>query len=180
MPQLHLLKSIRRQGFFRAEHHFVLLGQVTLFTIILPLSYMGSLFSNPALSRTLFTSRTSYLGDIGPRILLASVVHDFILVSHVCKYTAAEYPKNRGSQPSVNTFCSRSTVSLADGTIIGLLLQKVICLTVGNSGMVAGNTSRSRIVPMSLFTKSKLFFRAGILKISLVFFVTGFMFQNFE
>ena len=78
------------------------------------------------------------------------------------------YPMNRVSQPSVNSFCCRSTSSLAciDGTIIGLFIAKVIRLTVGNSGMVTGITSRSRVVSSSLFTKSKLFLHAGILKTS--------------
>ena len=48
-----------------------------------------------------------------------------------------------------------------------------------NSGMLTGNTSRSRIVPSSFVTKSKLFFNAGILKTSLVFFAYEFRFQNF-
>ena len=79
----------------------------------------------------------------------------------------------KGSQPSVNYSCCLSTVALAnrDGTTRELFIPKVILLTVGNSGMVAGKTSFSSVVSSSLFTNSTLFFHAGILRISCPFAV---------
>ena len=56
-----------------------------------------------------------------------------------------------------------------EGTTIGLFITNVIRLTVGNSGIAAGNTSCSSIVSSSVFVRSKLFVHAGILKTSLVF-----------
>ena len=133
---------------------------------------MGSLLSSPAFSRVFNTSRTSYFGGVKPRMLFACVVHEFDLVSQVRKYTAAEYPMNKGSQLSVNSFCCCSTVALAcrEGTTMGLFIPSVIPLTVGNSGIAAGNTSHSRIVSSFLFVYSKHLFQAGILKTSLVSF----------
>ena len=79
----------------------------------------------------------------------------------------------KGSQPSVNYSTCLSTVALAnrDGTTRELFIPKVILLTVGNSGMVAGKTSFSSVVSSSLFTNSTLFFHAGILRISCPFAV---------
>ena len=50
---------------------------------------------------------------------------------------------NKGSQPSVNSSCCLSTVALAnrDGTTRELFIPRVILLTVGNSGTVAGRIS---------------------------------------
>ena len=87
---------------------------------------------------------------------------------------------NRGSQPSVNPFCSSSAAALAnrDGTTRELFIPRVILLTVGNSRMVVGKISFSSIASSSLLTNSKLFFHAGILKISCRLAVRGFKFQN--
>ena len=89
---------------------------------------------------------------------------------------------NKGSQPSVNSTCCLSTVALAlsnrDGTTRGLFIPRVILLTVGNSGNVAGKISFSSVASSSFFTNSKLFFHAGILKISCPFAVRGFRFHN--
>ena len=101
--------------------------------------------------------------------LLCLCIHEFILISHVWKYNAAEYPMNRGSQPFVNSLYCLSTVAIAsrEGTTRGLFIPKVILFfTVGNSGTVAGRSSRSRIVSNSFFVNSKLFVHAGILKTS--------------
>ena len=113
--------------------------------------------------------------------LLCLITHEFILVSQVWKYTAAEYPINQGSQLSMNVFCCYPTVALAcrDGTTMGLLIASVIRLTVGNSRIAAGNTSSSSIVSSSLFVNSKHFVQAGILKTSLVSFAIRFKFENF-
>ena len=94
--------------------------------------------------------------------------------------TAAEYPMNKGTQPSINSFCCFSTVALMcrDGTTKELFIPRVILLTIGNSGTVVGRTSRSSIVSNSFFTSSKLPFHASILKTSLLSSVTGFKFQN--
>ena len=87
---------------------------------------------------------------------------------------------NKGSQPSVNSTCCFSTVALEnrDGTTRGLFIPRVILLTVGNSGRVAGKTSFSSVASSSFFTNSKLFFHAGIFKISCPFAVRGFRFQK--
>ena len=102
-----------------------------------------------------------------PQIFFACVVNKFILVSQVWKYTAAEYPMNKGSQLSVNIFCCYSTVALActQGTTNGLFIPSVIRLTVGNAGIVAGNTYRSSIVSSSLFVNSMLFVQPGSSKL---------------
>ena len=87
---------------------------------------------------------------------------------------------NRGSQPSMNSLCCSSAAALAnrDGTTRELFIPRVILLTVGNSGMLAGRTSFSNIAISSLFTNSKLFFHAGILRTSCPLAVRGFRFQN--
>ena len=87
---------------------------------------------------------------------------------------------NRGSQPSVNSTCCLSTIALAnrDGTTRGLFIPRVILPAVGNSGRVAGKISFSSVASSSFFTNLKLFFRAGILRISCPFAVRGFRFQN--
>ena len=141
----------------------------------------GSLLSSPVFSRIFSTSQTSYFRGIEPHIFFACVVHKFILVSQVWNYTAAEYPMNKGSQLSVNIFCCYSTVALActEGTINGLFIPSVIRLTVGNAGIVAGNTYRSSIVSSYLFVNSMLFVQPGVLKTFLVSLATGFKFQNF-
>ena len=88
---------------------------------------------------------------------------------------------NKGSQPSVNSFCCFSTVALAcrDGNTERLFIPRVILLTIGNSRTVVGRNSRSSIISNFFFTSSKLPFHAGILKISPLSPVTGFKFQNF-
>ena len=59
--------------------------------------------------------------------------------------------------------CCFSTVALAnrDGTTRRLFIPRVIVLTVGNSGMVAGKTSFSSVASSSFFTNSKLFFQGS-------------------
>ena len=126
---------------------------------------MGNLLSNPAFSSFFRTSRTSYFGGIEPCIFFACIVYEVIFISQVRKYTAAEKPMNKGYQLSVNIFCYYSTVALAcrEGTTMGLFIPNVIRLTVGNSGIAAGNTSRSSNVSSSLFAISKLFVTSGSL-----------------
>ena len=87
---------------------------------------------------------------------------------------------NRGSQPSVKYFCISSVVILAimEGTTKGLFIPKVILLTIGNSGMVAGRISFSIMASSSLLTSAEHSFQAGILKISRPSAVNGFKFQN--
>ena len=87
---------------------------------------------------------------------------------------------NRGSQPSVNSLCCLTTAALAnrDGTTMELFIPRVILLTVGNSGKVAGKISLSSIASSSLFTNSKLFFHAGTLKISCLLAIRRFRFQK--
>ena len=87
---------------------------------------------------------------------------------------------NKNSQPSVNSLCCFSNVALAnrDGTTRGLFIPRVILLTVGNSGTVAGRISFSSVASSSLFTNSKLFFHAGILRINCRSAIRRFKFQN--
>ena len=87
---------------------------------------------------------------------------------------------HKESQPSVNSTCCLSTVALAnrDGTTRELFIPRVILLTVGNSGMVAGKIYFSSVASSCLFINSKLFFHADILRISCPFAVRGFRFQN--
>ena len=87
---------------------------------------------------------------------------------------------NTGSQPHVNSSCCLSNVALAkrNGTTREPFIPRVLLLTVGSSEMVAGKISFSSVASSSLFTNSKLFFHAGILRISCPFAVRGFRFQN--
>ena len=141
---------------------------------------MGSLLSSPALSRVqhfpnlvLWRHRTPHLRCLrGPRIYPGFTGMEV----HCCRILDEQ------GVPAFREFLLlllHRRSACREGTTMGLFIPSVICLTIGNSVILAGNTSRSRIVFSSLFVYSKHFVQAGILKNSLVSFAVGFKFQNF-
>ena len=179
-PQLQLLQPIRRSGLSCGKPHVVLQSHVTL----LHENPFIVIYWQPVLKSSL-RKRSQDFPDLKLRrhrasrllCLCSPRIYQF---SHMWKYTAAEYPISKGSQPSVNSLCCLSTVALLcrERTAMGLFIPRVILLNIGNSGTAAGRTSRSVIVSNSFFVNSKLLVHAGILKTSLLSPATGFRFQN--
>ena len=95
MLKLHLFLTTCRQIIPRAASWLRQQAQVSFLHYNLAVIIYWNFFSNPDLSTTLLTTRTSQLGGIKTLIFLASVVQDFILISLEWKSAAAEYLTNK-------------------------------------------------------------------------------------
>ena len=112
LPQLQILQPIRRSVLSCGKYHVFLQSHVTL------LHEHPSIVTywQPVLNFSLL-KQSQDIPDLKLRrhrasrllCLCSPRIYQF---SHMWKYTAAEYPINKGSQPSVNSLCCLYTVAL--------------------------------------------------------------------